>query len=93
MPVYNPPLRDMQFVMHEVLDLPAAFKQLPRPGAIAPGGDQTVEGKTTSNCPAPPVRCLACNHPEKSAMGTRPLQPGHFGAEEPTAVDPATLAT
>ena len=29
MPVYNPPLRDMQFVMHEVLDLPAAFKQLP----------------------------------------------------------------
>ena len=30
MPVYNPPLRDMQFVMHEVLDLPAAFKQLPK---------------------------------------------------------------
>ncbi|MEI7783472.1 MAG: acyl-CoA dehydrogenase C-terminal domain-containing protein [Betaproteobacteria bacterium] len=29
MPVYNPPLRDMQFVMHEVLELPAALKQLP----------------------------------------------------------------
>ena len=30
MPVYNPPLRDMQFVMHEVLKVSDAFQQMPR---------------------------------------------------------------
>ena len=30
MPVYNPPLRDMQFVIHEVLDIPAELKAIPR---------------------------------------------------------------
>ncbi len=29
MPVYNPPLRDMQFVMHEVLDVVGTLKSLP----------------------------------------------------------------
>ena len=30
MPTYNPPLRDMQFVMYEVLDVIDNFKQMPR---------------------------------------------------------------
>lgn len=30
MPTYNPPLRDMQFVMHEVLNVTDALKQIPR---------------------------------------------------------------
>ncbi|MDP3707201.1 MAG: acyl-CoA dehydrogenase N-terminal domain-containing protein, partial [Polaromonas sp.] len=30
MPTYNPPLRDMQFVMHEVLKVIDEFKVLPR---------------------------------------------------------------
>jgi hypothetical protein len=30
MPIYNPPLRDMQFVMHELLNVVADFKQLPQ---------------------------------------------------------------
>ena len=30
MPSYNPPLRDMQFVMHEVLNVTAEFKQIPK---------------------------------------------------------------
>ena len=30
MPQYTPPLRDMQFVMHELLDVPAVLKTLPR---------------------------------------------------------------
>jgi len=30
MPSYNPPLRDMQFVMHEVLNVTEALKQIPR---------------------------------------------------------------
>ncbi|MFN4359209.1 MAG: acyl-CoA dehydrogenase C-terminal domain-containing protein [Hylemonella sp.] len=30
MPSYNPPLRDMQFVMHEVLKVTDALKQIPR---------------------------------------------------------------
>jgi alkylation response protein AidB-like acyl-CoA dehydrogenase len=29
MPIYNPPLRDMQFVLNEVLDLPAKLRELP----------------------------------------------------------------
>ena len=29
MPIYNPPLRDMQFVLNEVLDLPAQLRELP----------------------------------------------------------------
>ena len=29
MPVYKPPLRDMQFVMHEVLHVTDEFKQMP----------------------------------------------------------------
>jgi alkylation response protein AidB-like acyl-CoA dehydrogenase len=30
MPTYNPPLRDMQFVMHEVLNVAESLKQIPR---------------------------------------------------------------
>ena len=30
MPVYNPPLRDMQFVMHEVLNVTAEFQSMPQ---------------------------------------------------------------
>ncbi|MDO8652896.1 MAG: acyl-CoA dehydrogenase family protein, partial [Undibacterium sp.] len=30
MPIYNPPLRDMQFVMHELLNVVDDFKQLPQ---------------------------------------------------------------
>jgi alkylation response protein AidB-like acyl-CoA dehydrogenase len=30
MPIYNPPLRDMQFVLHEVLQVSEEFKALPR---------------------------------------------------------------
>lgn len=30
MPVYNPPLRDMQFVMHEVLNVSADFQAMPQ---------------------------------------------------------------
>ena len=30
MPVYNPPLRDMQFVLHELLDVSAALQAMPR---------------------------------------------------------------
>ena len=30
MPVYNPPLRDMQFVMHEVLKVTDDFKAMPQ---------------------------------------------------------------
>ena len=30
MPVYNPPLRDMQFVMHEVLNVTADFQGMPQ---------------------------------------------------------------
>jgi len=30
MPVYNPPLRDMQFVMHEVLNVSADFQTMPQ---------------------------------------------------------------
>ncbi|CAN5633058.1 acyl-CoA dehydrogenase C-terminal domain-containing protein [soil metagenome] len=30
MPTYTPPLRDMQFVLHEVLDVTAEFKAMPR---------------------------------------------------------------
>ena len=30
MPVYNPPLRDMQFVMHEVLKVTDEFKDMPQ---------------------------------------------------------------
>ena len=29
MPIYNPPLRDMQFVLNEVLDLSAKLRELP----------------------------------------------------------------
>ena len=29
MPVYNPPLRDMQFVLHELLNVSAELKALP----------------------------------------------------------------
>jgi len=29
MPIYNPPLRDMQFVLNEVLDLPTELRELP----------------------------------------------------------------
>jgi alkylation response protein AidB-like acyl-CoA dehydrogenase len=29
MPIYNPPLRDMHFVLNEVLDLPAKLRELP----------------------------------------------------------------
>lgn len=29
MPVYSPPTRDMQFVLHELLDVESAFKELP----------------------------------------------------------------
>ena len=30
MPIYNPPLRDMQFVLHELLDVNTAFKAMPK---------------------------------------------------------------
>ncbi len=30
MPVYNPPLRDMQFVLHELLNVAHEFKALPQ---------------------------------------------------------------
>ena len=30
MPAYTPPLRDMQFVMHELLKVTDAFKALPQ---------------------------------------------------------------
>lgn len=30
MPTYNPPLRDMQFVMHELLNVSDEFKAIPR---------------------------------------------------------------
>ena len=30
MPVYNPPLRDMQFVLHELLDVSSALKAMPK---------------------------------------------------------------
>ncbi len=30
MPVYTPPTRDMQFVLHEMLDIDSAFKAMPR---------------------------------------------------------------
>ena len=30
MPVYNPPLRDMQFVLHELLDVSGALKAMPK---------------------------------------------------------------
>ena len=30
MPVYNPPLRDMQFVMHEVLHVTDELKSMPQ---------------------------------------------------------------
>jgi alkylation response protein AidB-like acyl-CoA dehydrogenase len=30
MPIYNPPIRDMQFVMHEVLNVAEDFKQFPQ---------------------------------------------------------------
>ncbi|MBY0463493.1 MAG: acyl-CoA dehydrogenase N-terminal domain-containing protein, partial [Burkholderiales bacterium] len=30
MPVYNPPLRDMQFVMHEVLNVTHEYKDMPQ---------------------------------------------------------------
>ena len=30
MPIYNPPLRDMQFVIHELFDLTSELKQIPR---------------------------------------------------------------
>ena len=30
MPVYNPPLRDMQFVLHELLHVSDEFKALPK---------------------------------------------------------------
>jgi len=30
MPVYNPPLRDMQFVLHELLNVTEELKMLPR---------------------------------------------------------------
>ena len=29
MPTYQPPLRDIQFVMNEVLDVPSTLRQLP----------------------------------------------------------------
>ena len=29
MPSYTPPLRDMQFVLHEVFDVTSAFSQMP----------------------------------------------------------------
>ena len=34
MPTYNPPLRDMQFVMHEVLNVVDDFKQIPKHAEI-----------------------------------------------------------
>ncbi len=34
MPTYNPPLRDMQFVMHEVLNVVEDFKQIPKHAEI-----------------------------------------------------------
>ena len=30
MPVYNPPLRDMQFVLHELLDVNTALRAMPK---------------------------------------------------------------
>ncbi|MBU3737932.1 MAG: hypothetical protein FGM55_03140, partial [Rhodoferax sp.] len=30
MPVYTPPLRDMRFVMHELLDVTTSLKAIPR---------------------------------------------------------------
>ena len=29
MPTYNPPLRDMQFVLHEVFNVTEDFRQMP----------------------------------------------------------------
>ncbi|MEG1202031.1 MAG: acyl-CoA dehydrogenase N-terminal domain-containing protein, partial [Comamonas sp.] len=37
MPQYTPPLRDMQFLMQEVLDLPTRFAQLPAYAEIDAG--------------------------------------------------------
>ncbi|MGI9132781.1 MAG: acyl-CoA dehydrogenase N-terminal domain-containing protein, partial [Rhodoferax sp.] len=34
MPTYNPPLRDMQFVMHEVLGVVDSLRQIPRHAEI-----------------------------------------------------------
>ena len=34
MPIYNPPLRDMQFVLHELLDVNTAFKAMPKHAEI-----------------------------------------------------------
>jgi len=36
MPVYNPPLRDMQFVLHELLEVSEALKALPKHADIDP---------------------------------------------------------
>src|SRR5574343_244436 len=34
MPIYNPPLRDMQFVLHELLDVSGALKAMPKHAEI-----------------------------------------------------------
>ncbi|HEY9026535.1 MAG TPA: acyl-CoA dehydrogenase N-terminal domain-containing protein, partial [Burkholderiaceae bacterium] len=34
MPQYNPPLRDMQFVLHEVLNVVDELKQMPQHAEI-----------------------------------------------------------
>ena len=54
MPVYNPPLRDMQFVLHELLHVADEFKALP---------------STQRPMPTPSMRCSkkgASSHPKWS---------------------------
>ena len=36
MPVYNPPLRDMQFVLHELLDVSSALQAMPKHADVDP---------------------------------------------------------
>src|SRR3982750_3948950 len=56
MPSYVPPLRDMRFVLHEVLDVVGALKQLPAHAEIDAGTiDAVIEeaGKFASEVVAP----------------------------------------
>ena len=34
MPTYTPPIREMQFVLHELLDVSSAYREMPRHAEI-----------------------------------------------------------
>ena len=74
MPQYNPPLRDMQFVMHEVLDVVNELKALPAHADIDADTINAVleeGGKFASTVIAPPPIPVTASTIQRSVPNAR----------------------